>query len=89
MEVECTCQPRDSPDEVRYLEHDPEKWEPVFGKDHAQTKRARATADSIKLDWALAAMEPITTTARLAEACARLAQHPYVTVDTEFLRETT
>jgi hypothetical protein len=19
------------------LEHDPEKWEPVFGKDHAQT----------------------------------------------------
>jgi hypothetical protein len=20
-------------------EHDPEKWEPVFGKDHAQTKR--------------------------------------------------
>jgi predicted RNase H-like HicB family nuclease len=21
------------------LEHDPEKWEPVFGKDHAQAKR--------------------------------------------------
>jgi hypothetical protein len=20
------------------VEHDPEKWEPVFGKDHAQTK---------------------------------------------------
>jgi hypothetical protein len=20
------------------LEHDPEKWEPVFGKDHAQTR---------------------------------------------------
>jgi hypothetical protein len=20
------------------LEHDPEKWDPVFGKDHAQTK---------------------------------------------------
>jgi hypothetical protein len=20
------------------LEHDPEKWEPVFGKDHAQSK---------------------------------------------------
>jgi hypothetical protein len=20
------------------LEHDPEKWEPVFGKDHAQAK---------------------------------------------------
>jgi hypothetical protein len=23
---------------ARRLEHDPEKWEPVFGKDHAQTK---------------------------------------------------
>jgi hypothetical protein len=23
---------------VAWLEHDPEKWEPVFGKDHAQTK---------------------------------------------------
>jgi hypothetical protein len=23
------------------LEHDPEKWEPVFGKDHAQTRRKR------------------------------------------------
>ncbi|MBN9437547.1 ribonuclease D [Bosea sp. (in: a-proteobacteria)] len=34
-------------------------------------------------------MNPITTTAELAEACARLAQHPFVTVDTEFLRETT
>jgi ribonuclease D len=34
-------------------------------------------------------MQPITTTPRLAEVCARLAQHPYVTVDTEFLRETT
>jgi hypothetical protein len=22
----------------RRLEHDPEKWKPVFGKDHAQTK---------------------------------------------------
>jgi ribonuclease D len=34
-------------------------------------------------------MEPITTTQDLAEACARLARHPFVTVDTEFLRETT
>jgi len=23
---------------IATLEHDPEKWEPVFGKDHAQTK---------------------------------------------------
>lgn len=34
-------------------------------------------------------MNFITTTADLADACARLAGHPFVTVDTEFLRETT
>ncbi|HEY5796701.1 MAG TPA: ribonuclease D [Bosea sp. (in: a-proteobacteria)] len=34
-------------------------------------------------------MNLITTTADLADACARLAEHPFVTVDTEFLRETT
>ncbi len=34
-------------------------------------------------------MQPITTTAELAEVCARMARHPFVTVDTEFLRETT
>jgi ribonuclease D len=34
-------------------------------------------------------VEPITTTRDLAAACARLAHHPFVTVDTEFLRETT
>jgi ribonuclease D len=34
-------------------------------------------------------MEPITTTEQLTEVCARMARHPYVTVDTEFLRETT
>ena len=34
-------------------------------------------------------MHVITTTAELDEACARLAAHPYVAVDTEFLREDT
>ena len=34
-------------------------------------------------------MEPITTTPMLAEACGRLAGYPFVTVDTEFLREST
>ncbi|PZO00180.1 MAG: ribonuclease D [Hyphomicrobiales bacterium] len=34
-------------------------------------------------------MNLIATTADLADACARLARHPFVTVDTEFLRETT
>src|SRR5437870_12404710 len=37
----------------------------------------------------VAAMEPITTTPMLAKACARLARRPFVTVDTEFLREST
>ena len=34
-------------------------------------------------------MDLITNTDALAQACARLALHPFVTVDTEFLRETT
>ncbi|MBF9232360.1 ribonuclease D [Microvirga alba] len=34
-------------------------------------------------------MELITSTDALAAICARLATHPFVTVDTEFLRETT
>ena len=34
-------------------------------------------------------MDLITTTTDLAAACDRLARHPFVTVDTEFLRETT
>ncbi|MBR1220475.1 ribonuclease D [Bradyrhizobium sp. U87765 SZCCT0131] len=34
-------------------------------------------------------MKLITTTADLDAACARLAEHPVITVDTEFLRETT
>jgi ribonuclease D len=35
------------------------------------------------------AMQLITTTAELAAVCRRMASHPFVTVDTEFLRETT
>jgi len=34
-------------------------------------------------------LHPITTKAELAAACRRMAAHPFVTVDTEFLRETT
>jgi ribonuclease D len=34
-------------------------------------------------------MNLISTTEELASACSRLATHPFVTVDTEFLRETT
>jgi ribonuclease D len=34
-------------------------------------------------------MEPITSNQTLAAACARLAEHRFITIDTEFLRETT
>src|SRR5690348_4494113 len=34
-------------------------------------------------------IQPITATSELADACRRMAKHPFVTVDTEFLRETT
>src|SRR3954447_24742025 len=34
-------------------------------------------------------MDLIASTDALAAACARLAAHPFVTVDTEFVRETT
>jgi ribonuclease D len=34
-------------------------------------------------------MSLITTSRELAEICRRIAQHPFITVDTEFLRETT
>ena len=34
-------------------------------------------------------MQPITTTAELANACDQMAKHAFVTIDTEFLRETT
>src|SRR5712691_2488327 len=36
-----------------------------------------------------AAMDLITTTEELGQVCARMARHPFVTIDTEFLRETT
>src|SRR6202050_1261326 len=35
------------------------------------------------------AMQPITTTSELVAVCRRMAGHPFITVDTEFLRETT
>src|SRR5580658_5009420 len=34
-------------------------------------------------------MQPITTTSELAAVCRRMASLPFVTIDTEFLRETT
>src|SRR5438034_9384275 len=34
-------------------------------------------------------MQPTTTPNNLTKACTRLTRHPFVTVDTEFLREST
>lgn len=34
-------------------------------------------------------MQPITTTEELGRVCAEMSRHPFVTIDTEFLRETT
>ena len=34
-------------------------------------------------------LQPIMATSALADACGRMAKHPFVTIDTEFLRETT
>src|SRR5690348_12987766 len=34
-------------------------------------------------------LQPISATPELADACRRMAQHAFVTIDTEFLRETT
>ncbi|MFZ0425138.1 MAG: ribonuclease D [Xanthobacteraceae bacterium] len=34
-------------------------------------------------------MQPIATTSELADVCRRMAKFPFVTIDTEFLRETT
>jgi len=44
-----------------------------------------------KPDWVRlpVTMQPITTTAKLEEVCAQMTRHPFVTIDTEFLRETT
>jgi hypothetical protein len=35
------------------LEHDPEKWKPVFRKDHAQIKKVERDADPTKNSSAL------------------------------------
>ena len=46
-------------------------------------------ARAIQLRYVKSGMELITTTDELAKTCERLARHPFVTIDTEFLRETT
>jgi ribonuclease D len=43
----------------------------------------------VGLRYLATGMQPITDSRTLAETCERLARHPFVTVDTEFLREST
>src|SRR6201993_399857 len=43
----------------------------------------------VSLSPPIASPQPITATSELAEACRRMAKHPFVTIDTEFLREST
>jgi ribonuclease D len=54
-------------------------------EDMPRSQPARAPDEPIRHTVA----DPITTTEDLAAACERMARHPFVTVDTEFLRETT
>ena len=39
---------------MKFLEHDPEKWEPVFGKRSCSNKKLEPDSDSTKNDGALA-----------------------------------
>lgn len=54
-------------------------------EDPLRTRTVRAASEPVDLP----ALEPITTTEALAAVCDRMAAHPFVTVDTEFLREST
>jgi ribonuclease D len=57
---------------------------------YAVFKIRRKTLDTTALSAdRLVSMNLITTTSELAAACRRLAKQPVITVDTEFLRETT
>lgn len=54
-------------------------------EDPLRTRTVRASGEAADFP----AVEPITTTEALAAVCERMAAHPFVTVDTEFLREST
>src|SRR6476646_3070352 len=62
---------------------------PVHARPHGKKNTARAPRQRCPTPVKKPGMEPITTTKELAAVCTRLAKHPVVTVDTEFLRETT
>lgn len=57
----------------------------MLTEDPLRTRTARAAGEPTDIQ----VVEPITTTDALAAVCERMAAHPFVTVDTEFLREST
>ena len=62
-----------------------------MGKAICQGKRAasRGNRQTTATPLKTVAMKPIDSTEELSAACARLAHHPFITIDTEFIRETT
>jgi ribonuclease D len=52
-------------------------------------RREKRRDNPVCLGYMALPMRVVTTTSDLAEACARLARHPFVAIDTEFLREQT
>ena len=62
---------------------------PSHARRHGDEERCARPATALPDSGKKPEMEPITTTKELAAVCSRLAKHPFVTVDTEFLRETT
>jgi ribonuclease D len=57
----------------------------MLTEDPLRTRTARSAGEPADIQ----VVEPITTTDALAAVCERMAAHPFVTVDTEFLREST
>ena len=81
------CAPRTDPDRGAGWGHaKPLGIHPHAARARNMKRVAMTEPDRVRLP---ATMDLITTTDDLAAVCARMAKHPFVTVDTEFLRETT
>src|SRR6266567_1431963 len=53
---------------LRFLEHDPEKWEPVFRKDHAQTKISQDTTPASASTVCINTLAPAVQSACVASS---------------------
>ena len=59
----------------RRYQHDPEKWEPVFGKIHAASKNSQLRAANLRPESAvLRAVCQITANSAAASGCEKLAE---------------